>query len=262
VTDGVLGDHGSVGLLSEETGPADAQVVALVHGGMDRSTSFFKVVRRLDDLRVLRYDRRGYAKNLSVPGPYTIGQHADDLLGLLAGRPAVVVGHSLGGVIALTAAQRAPEVVRAVGVYEAPMSWMPWHTSTYARDSVGEDVTPEMAAERFLRRALGDGIWERIPERTKRERRAEGHCLVSELRDVRRAAPYDPAVLVALGVPVRSAYGTASAPHLQRAAQELAALTGTEPVVFEDARHGAHSSHPDLFAGFVRGLVALAAARP
>ena len=43
-----------------------------------------------------------------------------DLVTIVGGRPAVLVGHSYGGDVALGAAAAAPEVVRAVGVYEPP----------------------------------------------------------------------------------------------------------------------------------------------
>src|SRR5207302_1304119 len=52
--------------------------------------------------------------------------HAADCLDVLGERTGVIVGHSIGGVVALAAAQLAPERVVAVGAYEAPMSWQPW----------------------------------------------------------------------------------------------------------------------------------------
>ena len=85
----------SHGLHVEETGPPDGALVVLVHGTMDRSTGFARVARRLDDrYRVLRYDRRGYARSRGLPGPHGCEAHVDDLLNLLDGRHATVVGHS------------------------------------------------------------------------------------------------------------------------------------------------------------------------
>ena len=54
------------GLWVEESGPDDAPLVVFVHGSMDRSTSFSKVVRRLRDLHTVVYDRRGYAGSSDV----------------------------------------------------------------------------------------------------------------------------------------------------------------------------------------------------
>ena len=56
--------------------------------------------------RVLRYDRRGYGRSWPHPGPFTVNDQVDDLEELLADRPAVVVGHSYGGNVALAAAVR------------------------------------------------------------------------------------------------------------------------------------------------------------
>ena len=95
--------------------PSDAPVVALVHGAMDRSAAMVLLSRRLDEqYRVLRYDRRGYARSRDAGGPFTIDAHVADLVALLDGRRAVVFGHSYGGNVALALAERHPELVRAV----------------------------------------------------------------------------------------------------------------------------------------------------
>src|ERR1700684_4577013 len=76
-------------------------VVVLVHGSMDRPTSFARVVRRLDDLHTVTYDRRGYHRSRrALPLNTTLDGHIDDLLAVIGGRPAVGVGHSDGGGIA------------------------------------------------------------------------------------------------------------------------------------------------------------------
>ncbi|HZX56412.1 MAG TPA: alpha/beta hydrolase, partial [Ilumatobacteraceae bacterium] len=85
-------------LWSEEAGDGDRPLIALVHGSMDRSAGMLKLSRRLDsDFRVLRYDRRGYGRSFPHPGPFMMAGQIDDLVGLLAGRRAVLVGHSYGG---------------------------------------------------------------------------------------------------------------------------------------------------------------------
>ena len=60
-------------IWSEVAGPADAPLVVLVHGTMDRSTGMLKVSRRLDSrFRVVRYDRRGYGRSAPHDGPFEI----------------------------------------------------------------------------------------------------------------------------------------------------------------------------------------------
>ena len=88
--------------------PADGSEgprVVVVHGAMDRAASFGRVGRQPAGPDVVRYDRRGYGESAAL-GTGTLDEHVEDLLGVLDGRPATVFGHSIGGVIALVAAQR------------------------------------------------------------------------------------------------------------------------------------------------------------
>jgi molybdopterin-guanine dinucleotide biosynthesis protein A/alpha-beta hydrolase superfamily lysophospholipase len=231
----------------EESGPPDAPLVVLVHGSMDRATGMAKVARRLQGTaRVLRYDRRGYARSRPHPGPFGMDEQVADLVALLEGRPAVLVGHSLGGNIVLAAAERHPELVRAVAVYEPPLSWEPWWPSTSGGSvAVREARTAEDAAELFLRYMLGDERWERLPERTRAERRAEGPALVGELRSLRRGAPWHAARIHA---PVVAGVGERARRHHREAVRAIAEqLPDARAVVVPGAGHGAHASHPDEF---------------
>ena len=47
------------------------------------------------------------------------------------------------------------------------------------------EQNPEDSAEAFMRRLVGNKVWERLPERTRTARRSEGRVLVGELRDLR-----------------------------------------------------------------------------
>ena len=92
-----------------------------------------KLSRRLDtDFRVLRYDRRGYGRSSRTTVRSTWTARSPISSRLLAGRPAVLVGHSYGGNVALAAAARHPELVAGVAVYETPLSWEPWWPGTTA----------------------------------------------------------------------------------------------------------------------------------
>lgn len=224
--------------------------VVLVHGSMDRSASFIKVARRLPDLEVVRYDRTGYGRSTRPPTPRDLEGHVADLLDVVGDEPTTVVGHSLGGVVAVVAAGRRPEVIGSVGAFEAPMSWRPsWPASSAGGNALRAD-DPEEAAERFIRGILGDRVWERLPGRTRTERRAEGHALMAELASMRMAPPYDARQVP---VPVLAGYGTESKPYHQEAARQLAEESPQgELMVIEGSGHGAHTSHPDQFAAFVR----------
>ncbi len=247
-------------LWVEEAGPEDAPLVVLVHGSMDRSTSFSKVVRRLSDLHTVVYDRRGYAASLDVGPPFTAAQQLDDLLFVMQERAGVVVGHSYGGNVALAAAQSRPDLVRAVGVFEAPMPWTGWWPQTSGGYSVVKqsraDDDPADISERFMRRMIGDERWERLPPATRDSRRAEGAALVGEIVDLATNAPYEPEEIMA---PVVTARGQHGADHHRRSTEELfSTLPDPTMVTISEAGHGAHTTHPDEFAAFVRLVVATA----
>ena len=230
--------------------------IVLVHGSMDRGSSFARLVPHLGGRRVVRYDRRGYGRSVAAGDPVGVEGHADDLLAVIdehAGGAAVVVGHSLGAAVVLVAACRRPEAVHAAGAYEMPMPWDPsWTHGSAGRHTIAEGETrgAGAAAEAFLRRMVGDERWEALSPEQQEERRAEGPALLAELRSLheREGAPFD---VDRIRCPVRTAHGTASKPHHLRAAEVLAALVGDTPSVIDGAPHGAHRSHPEAFARWV-----------
>ena len=256
-------------LWAQEVG--EGPLVVLVHGAMDRASSMLRVRRVLEgECRVLRYDRRGYARSLELGPAVSLDQQVDDLAALVGSRVAVVAGHSLGGVICLALAERSPEQVGAVVAYEAPMMWESWWPAgtagatalaTTAGRRDGGDGDPGDAAEAFMRRVLGDARWARLPAHVRAERRAEGPTLLAELRTVHQPAPapYRPERLT---VPVVAAYGSETQPQHRRAAEELArrAPHGVLERI-DGAGHGAHLTHPQAFAGLVRRSLSLASER-
>ncbi|HZM37704.1 MAG TPA: alpha/beta hydrolase [Acidimicrobiales bacterium] len=246
---------------AQETG--EGPRVVLVHGAMDRAGGMLRVRRELmDDHCVVRYDRRGYGRSLPLGPATSFDQQVDDLAGVVAGRPSVLVGHSYGGILCLTLAERRPDLVRAVMAYEAPRMWersWPGMGAEVVNGrpalSGGEDIDPGDAAESMLRRLIGDAMWDRIPAGMQQERRAEGPALLADLRTLRAPSPppYDAA---ALRVPVLAARGSQARPHHRRATDELARSAPLgELAVIEGAGHGAHLSHPAEFAALVRRTV-------
>lgn len=235
-------------LASLEEGREGAPLVVLVHGSMDRMAGFAKVARRLvDEYRVLRYDRRGYGGSVDHPGPFTIADHADDLLALMGERRAVLVGHSMGGNVVLSVAQRRPDLVAAVAVYETPLTWMPWwprNSTSRTVGNAGED--PGDVAETFMRGMIGNTRWERLPEATRAARRAEGRVLIGEMVSVREVAPWQAELL---SLPVVVGRGSEARPHhVEGMARLAASIGGAELVTLQGCQHVAHSAAPDQFA--------------
>lgn len=236
---------------------AAGPLVVLVHGSLDRSASFARVVRRLDDVHTVVYDRGGYHRSRQAgPVRTTLAGHVDDLLTVIGGRPAVAVGHSLGGDIALAAALRpgGPGPIVGVAAYEPPMPWLSLWPRPPGSTAESNQGSAADTAERFFRRMVGDEAWERLPEEAKQARRADGPALQAELNAIRLdEAPFDVSDLTVPSLFVR---GQNSAPrHRQAVAWCMEHTPGAELVEVGGAGHGAHLTHPDAFAAMVRLLL-------
>jgi pimeloyl-ACP methyl ester carboxylesterase len=245
------------GYLDDEP-PRPGPVVILVHGTLDRANSFRRATRRLDDMRVVSYDRRGYQESRSTEPPVGIEGHVEDLLGILhevGGRP-VVVGHSLGGVVAIGAALTEPDRVAAIGAFEPPMRWIPVEGRESTQGSFLTSEDPDAAVEAFFRGRVGDAAWDRLEPAAKADRLADGPALMAELASLNGPALFD---VTKLEVPVVFGGGGASDQfHKENVAWLASHVPGAQKIEIPEAGHGAHLTHPDAFAGFVRAAVALA----
>ncbi len=233
--------------------------VVLVHGAMDRAASFGRTMRRLGGLDVCAYDRRGYATSLSAGVAQTLDEQAADLMTVAAWTGAdtvVVVGHSFGGTVAMRAAESDPRRLIGLGAFESPAPTL----STYRSDgadlalAAADSGGPPAAAEAFYRLVVGDATWERLRATDRDLRLAEGEQLVAELLDLRR--PTGAPDLDRVQVPVLVGAGAASHDGWRASAVELAErLPHASYVEIPGAGHGAHLSHPDEFARYVRRCV-------
>jgi pimeloyl-ACP methyl ester carboxylesterase len=241
-----------------------APLVVLVHGTLDRANSFRRTIMRLPDLRVVAYDRRGYSSSRGEGGPVDLGGHIDDLRAVVReavgdGPPATVVGHSLGGVVAIGAALAEPELFASVAAYEPPM---PWLGAEELSDGQSSGLTvlddPDAMVESFFRRQAGDSTWEGLADAARADRLADGPALMTDLRSLRSTEPFD---VAQLAMPALFGVGGERSEARHRAAHEwlLEHVPGADGIVIEAAGHGAHLTHPDKFALFVRRAVELGA---
>jgi pimeloyl-ACP methyl ester carboxylesterase len=231
---------------------------------MDRASSFRRVIAELDhfdvpNLDVIAYDRRGYGESLHQRPAESFDDHVDDLFTVIGDAPAVVVGHSLGGDVALAAAAHRPDLVLSVVAYEPPMPWQPWWPAdTAGGAAVAAKESPEDAAEAFVRRMVGDKVWDRLPPSVKEQRRAEGRALMAELLAVQNTAVVDPAKVT---VPVVLGVGGNGRDHHQLNTRKLVEMLPDALLVeIPGAAHGAHLSHPKPFAELIRMAVTRASA--
>jgi pimeloyl-ACP methyl ester carboxylesterase len=115
---------GGITLEYEDYGSGEP--VVCIHGAFVADA--FRTLRSEPDLadrfRLITYSRRGYAGSTGGGGPSTLAEQADDcraLLSHLGVRRAHVVGHSLGGAVALALALREHRVVHSLTLLEAAL---------------------------------------------------------------------------------------------------------------------------------------------
>lgn len=104
--------------------------VVLVHGTpiADAFAPLLAEPALTEQLRLIRYYRRGFAGSTHSDGPVTVAEQAADCRGLMQHLDvpyAHIVGHSYGGAIALQLALDAPEAVLSLALLEPPLLNVP-----------------------------------------------------------------------------------------------------------------------------------------
>ena len=240
----------------------------LVHGSLDRAESFRRVMRRLPELHIVAYDRRGYQGSREA-GVVGLAGHIADLVDIVTevrargATTVAAVGHSVGGDVVIGAALAEPHLCDAVGAFEPPMPWLGFRRSRPGEERprdwspLAEDPAEEV--ERFFSRMVSPSAWQRLSEEGRADRRADGPALVADLLGLRGDPPFD---VMDLAVPALFGRGgPASEPHHRDGVAWLGAhVPGAALYEIDGAQHGAHLSHPDHFAAFIRAVVELAQA--
>jgi pimeloyl-ACP methyl ester carboxylesterase len=177
-----------VSLYYEEHG-AGEPIVGL-HGGGSSAAMWVGATRELAKRgRTILYDRRGSFRS-ERPEPYATDVHeqADDAAALIDGvaaAPAIVIGRSYGGAIAIDLALRYPDRVRALVLLEGDV---PSVSETAAKEWAGleerflAEHDPRRAAEALMREVLGDAGWQGVPRDVKEILVGNGPALVAEIR--------------------------------------------------------------------------------
>jgi len=226
-----------------------------VHGAMDRGNSFRALAQQLAPIEVVIWDRAGYAHSLDAE-PVDVGDQLGDLRAILDEKPAIVFGHSLGGTYALWLASLGHPNVLGVSTFESPLPGGAWWGEDWDVDPVDAAlgrVDVERAgdlAEAFLRRMISDAVWERLPDRTKRLRRAEGVVFLRELGQlVTGEIAFD---LASIGVDVVAGISERPSHHHRFGLAQLVEVTNAMSYCVMHARHGAHLTNPGALAEVLR----------
>lgn len=256
-------------------GPA----VLLVHGITSSAATWRWAARRLaQGHTVIAPDLPGHGESDNPPGDYSLGAYAAtlrDLLALLDVPRATVVGHSLGGGIALQTAYLFPELIERLVLVSSGGLGTDVHPLLRAATLPGSElVLPVLTAPRVL--ATGDAVGRglnrmglRLPRQVAEIWQGLRHLQAPAAREafVRTArAVIGPAgqtvsalnrLYLAEAVPTLLVWGEADrvipAAH-GRAAAEL--MPGSRLELFERSGHFPHQDEPQRFARVLSEFIA------
>lgn len=117
-------DTGEV-ILNMAEGPRNGPLLLVLHGFSNRWQTLLPLIEPLSaHYHILTYDQRGHGKSGRVVGGYTAAGFYQDLVAVVnrfVHAPAIFVGHSMGGAIALHLAVDYPGMVHAVAAGDASL---------------------------------------------------------------------------------------------------------------------------------------------
>ena len=118
-------DTGKVKINYLDYGSPSAEPLVMLHGGAWRWQEYLSLIPSLSQRwHVYAMDLRGNGRSEWVAGHYRLEDFTEDIVTFLRqlNAPAVLVGHSLGGAIALMAAAHCPEKVKALIIEDSPLT--------------------------------------------------------------------------------------------------------------------------------------------
>jgi pimeloyl-ACP methyl ester carboxylesterase len=248
------------GIAYEEQGSGTA--VVFIHGTGTYRTVYGDVADALGDgHRSIRYDRRGFGATGGRSVPWS--QHLHDAAGLIeavVGGPAVVVGNSGGGVLALQLAHRRPDLVAALVLAEPA-----WRTvltpsvdatlaltRTFALWAARAHERAAVGFYRWATRYVGGGNqFDSYPEEWRTTARAHARSTLRELLQLLPPRPSSRALRSIL-VPTTVLVGGRGRPVFRRTARAVARrIPGAEVVTLPESAHILNTDDPEGFAAAV-----------
>ena len=123
----------------EKWGPADGQRIVCLHGVTSHGRHFAKLAEALPAFHVLAPDLLGHGSSPFEP-PWDLETHLDAIVETVGVAPAVLVGHSFGGRLALELAARAPKLVPKLVLLDPALYVFP-HVALYAAENARKERT-------------------------------------------------------------------------------------------------------------------------
>jgi pimeloyl-ACP methyl ester carboxylesterase len=179
------------GIYYEASG--EGEPILGIHGTPSSAVLWQDAARELSSLgRCITYDRRGFHRSRQIRPAETLdlADHVNDaaaLLDALAATPAIVIGRSTGGQIALELARCHPDKVKALVLLEPAVFTVDAEAAAWAarlRHQVlqASSTDPSSASEVVIRAALADEGWESLPDELKELFTDASPAVLAEIR--------------------------------------------------------------------------------
>jgi esterase len=243
-----------VRLSYEERGTG--QAILCIHGTGSSAVLWTDAAARLATRgRAITYDRRGFSRS-ERPEPLVmdVHLHADDaaaLIDALGAAPAIVIGRSQGGEIAVDLALRYPDRVRAIALLEGGGLALGeqarrWLAELDELVLAAAEADVRTVAETMFRNLLGDEGWEALPEPVRHVFTENGPAIAAEHRGGVLDAGAEQ--LGSIRRPTLLVAARASPPALAEMTELMAAAMPTARVEWVEGGHLIDPAHPAVLA--------------
>ena len=209
-----------------------------------------------DGLRLIRYDKRGHGLSECPEGPYAMADHMQDLAGLLDAidvKAAVIVGLSVGGLIAQALAVARPDLVKSLVLCDTAHKIGPrenWDTRIAAVEKGGIAALSEAILERWFSTGFRENrreelaLWRAMLTRTPAAGYV-GTCVAIRDADFTETSG-------ALDLPAVCVVGSEDGATPPELVKSTAELIGAGFVEIEGVGHLPSVEAPEALAGIIR----------